>query len=219
MLPITSAILFASRGKTYIKPPPLSRQVSTVLEGTPWFFLISGKTSTVLAHSHTIFVSRMTSWVALLWFPELTACHMPWLLWQHHCPVERREERSDVSRARSWRVSDTQLQRPWKLPRRMGAHGVMELKGMTANSHKSTERWGSCLQRAQCYGLQGVVARVGSVGFCVPCSSSGEGFPMCPERVFFCVCSALLNSSLPQGWGRGWWSKVEKLLGLLLLNR
>lgn len=113
----------------------------------------------------------------------------------------------------------TQLQGPWKLlPRRLGEQGVMELKGTTANSHKSTERQGSCLQRAACYGLQGFVARLGSVRFCVPYSSPGEGFPMCPEGVFFGVCSALINASLRQGWRRGWWSKVEKLLGLLLLN-
>lgn len=219
MLPITSAILFVSRGKTYIKPPPLSRQVSTVLEGTPWFFLISGKTNMVLAHSHAIFVSRMTSWVALLWFSELAACHMPWHSWQHHCPVEGREERRYLEGQGAGGPLSTQLQGPWKLlPRRLGEQGVVELKRMPANNQKSPQSQESYLHRAARCGLQGFLVRERSAGFCVACSSPGEGFPVCPDGVFVCFCPVLINSSLQQGWRQGWWSKLERLFGWLLLS-
>lgn len=106
--------------------------------------------------------------------------------------MERKEERRYLAGQGAGGQLSTQLEGPWKLQlRRLGEQGVMGLKGTTANSHKSTETQGPCLQRAACYGLQGFIARLGAVGFCVPCLNPGEGVPMCPEGVFFCVCSVL----------------------------
>lgn len=115
-------------------------------------------------------------------------------------PCERREERRYLVGQGAGGYLSTQLQGPWKLlSRRLGEQGVMELKGTTANNHKSTESQGSCLQRAACHGLQGSFLGWDQCGFVCRGQAQVRVFPMCPEGVFFCICSVFINSSLQQG--------------------
>lgn len=95
MLPITSALLFTSRGKTYIKPTPLSRKVGSVLKRTPWLFLIYGINLWESKHSSGLLTydigaqdDRLSDIDVALW-----VCCVLQHLWQPHYPAERRDER------------------------------------------------------------------------------------------------------------------------------